>query len=154
MNENSHMGARRWSLLILRSAVAGAPAGVVSAGLIFFGFGFIGLEGGDLSERLENGWDAATTFGISRGLVLGVAIAVGLAVAVLVWSILTDRVNPTLARPWLTASAALVVLLGNVRAVGTGDGWDEVALVTVVFMATVAAVAVWWVSPWVLRSVE
>jgi len=148
------MGARRWFLLVLRSAVAGAPAGVASAGLIFFGFGFIGLEGGDLSERLENGWDAATAFGISRGLVLGVAIAVGLALAFLVWNVLTDRVNPRRARPWLAASAALVVLLGNVRTVGTSDGWDGVVIVTVVFMAAVAAVAVWWVSPWVLQSVE
>lgn len=154
MNENSRLGIRRWLLLILRSAVAGAPAGVVSAGLIFFGFGFIGLEGGNLSERLENGWDAAAAFGMSRGLVLGVAIAVGLALAVLVWNVLTDRVDPTRARPWLAASAALVVVLGNLRAVGTGEGWDEVALVTIVFMATVAAVAVWLVSPWVLRSVE
>lgn len=154
MNENSRMGARRWLFLILRSAIAGAPAGVAAAGLIFFGFGFIGLEGGDLSERFRNGWDAATAFGISRGLVLGVAIAVGLALAFLVWNILTDRVNPTRARPWLTATTALVVVLGNVQTVGTYGSLDEAALFTVVFMATVAAVAVWWVAPWVLRSVE
>lgn len=154
MNENSPMGARRWLLLILRSAIAGAPAGVASAGLIFFGFGFIGLEGGDLSERFGNGWDAAAAFGISRGLVLGVGIAVGLALAFLMWNVLTDSFHPTRARPWLTAAAALVVILANIGVIGANGGWDEAAVVTVVFMATVASLTVWWVSPWVLRSVE
>lgn len=154
MNENSPLGARRWVRLIVRSAIAGAPAGIAAAGLIFFGFGFIGLEGGDPSERFENGWEAVAAFGISRGLLLGVGIAVGLALAFVVWNLLTDRVHPTRARPWLTSAAALVVVLGNVKAIGIGGGWDEAAVVTVAFMATVAAVAVWWVSPWVLRSVE
>lgn len=148
------MSLRRWLVLMARSVVAGAGAGIAAAGLIFFGFGFIGLEGGDVGERLRNGWDAATSFGIIRGLVLGIGIAVGLAVAFLIWSALTDRFDPAGARPWLAATAAFVVVIANTGAITANGGWDEAAVTTVIFMAVVAAAAVWWTAPWVLRSAE
>lgn len=144
----------RWLLLAARSVLAGAVAGVTAAGVIFFGFGFIGLDGGDMAERAANGWDAVTSFGISRGLTLGVGIALGLTLAFFIWSHLTERFAPSRARPWLTVAAACVVVVGNLRTVAAAGGWDEVAIATVAFMALVAAAAVWWVAPWVLRSVE
>lgn len=141
-------------MLAVRSILAGAAAGVLAAGMIFFGFGVIGLEGGDLAERVANGWDAATSFGLPRGLVLGVGIALALTIGFFVWSQLTDRYDPIRARPWLSAAAACVVVIGNLRSLRSVGDWDGVALATVSFMALVAAAAVWWVAPWVLRSVD
>lgn len=148
------MSFPRGLLLAARSVVAGAAAGIISAGVIFFGFGFVGLDGGDPLERAANGWDAATSFGLRRGLFLGIAISLGLTVAFFVWSHLTDRFDPGGARPWLTVVAAGAIVVGNLEAMRGGGGWDEVAIATVAFMALVAAAAVWLVAPWVLRAVE
>lgn len=126
---------------------------MVAAGLIFFGFGFIGLEGGELAERFRNGWRAAVSLGAGRGLLYGAGIALGLAAATLLWKVLTDRFHPGRARPWLTAAAAGAVIAANWQVL-RNDRWDETAVATVMAIAAVAAVTVWWVAPWVLRPVE
>lgn len=144
----------RWLLLTARSVIAGAAAGIAAGALIFFGFGFVGLDGADFLERAANGWEAAASFGFWRGVVFGVVISLGLLLAFFIWSFLTDGVEPVRARPWLTLAAACAVVIGNLRALFGGVGVDEVALATIAFMALVAAGAVWWVAPWVLRSAE
>ncbi|MFP3914355.1 MAG: hypothetical protein ACLFWM_05735 [Actinomycetota bacterium] len=141
-------------MLVTRSVLAGAAAGMLAAGLIFFGFGFIGLEGGGIWARVDNGWDAAVFFGLRRGPTLGIAIALGLTLALLAWSRVSAGVDSNRARPWLTAGAAVAMVVGNLRSVRAAGGWDEVALLTVAFMALVSAGAVWWVSPWVLRPLD
>lgn len=145
---------RRWLRLAARSIVAGAVAGLLAGGLIYFGFGVLGLDGGDLLERVANGWRAAVAFGPRRGAVLGVAVSIGLIVAFFLWSHTAGSLDPAGARGWLTVAASCGVVAGNVGRMRTMAGWDEVAVGTVAFMAAVTAVAVWWAAPWVLRSVE
>jgi hypothetical protein len=70
------------------------------------------------------------------------------------WLALTDRFDTQRARPWLASSAAIAVILGNLTSIRRFRAWDEVGIVTVIFMSLVTAAAVWLVSPWVLKSVE
>lgn len=149
---DNDMGLGRWLVLMARSLIAGAGAGTLAGSLIFFGFGFIGLTGGDLAQRAENGWEAVWSFGLQRGFVLGMGIAVALMAAFVAWRLVAGDVRPQQARRWLTAVAALVMVVGNADVMRVFGGWDEVAILTVVLMALVAAMAVWLVVPWVLRS--
>lgn len=144
--------AVRWLILLARSVVAGAGAGVVAAWFIYFVFGFVGLSGSEIVLRLQNGWRAAYVLGIPRGLANGAGIAAGLAVVCIVWVASTARFDPGRARPWLSAAAAVVIVLGNLEALERYRDFDVVGVATVVFMSAVGAGAVWLVAPWVTRA--
>ncbi len=141
-----------WIGVVARSLLVGAVAGIIGGALIFFLFGFIGLSGASFSSRLENGWQAATETGLGKGVVSGLALAVGLVLTIAVLAVIGRRVDPPRARPWLALLAGLLVLTYNRDSLRTRSGWDPAGLATVVGIAVLVGLVVWWASPWVLGS--
>ncbi|MGH8915374.1 MAG: hypothetical protein ACRDZM_12765 [Acidimicrobiia bacterium] len=139
---------------MFRSLLAGTVAGMLVGWLIFYIFGFVGMTSDQLGDRLHNGWVAAFELGIGRGARVGIGIAIGLAASSTLWLALTRRFDTRRARPLLAASAAAAVILGNLTSIRRFQTWDEVAIVTVVFMSLLTAAAVWLVSPWVLKTLN
>jgi hypothetical protein len=154
MDRDSSLGRGRWSVLIPRSILVGAVAGVTGGWLLYFLFGFVGFSGASVAARLENGWDAAIDIGLRRGLVVGLGIALGLAAASTLWIVSTDRFHPPRARPWLSGFAALIVVMSNLSSLRQFRGWDVVGILTVLGMAILVAGVVWLVAPWVLDTPE
>jgi hypothetical protein len=148
MSSNHHWTP--WSVVLVRSVLVGALTGVIGGALIFFFFGFIGFEGATLPTRLENGWAAALSPGLRRGLAAGLAIAVGLAVAYFLWSVVGGRLNPSRTRGWLSLLAAASVVASNLESLRTSFGWDAVGTATVLGIALLVSFIVWAVTPWVL----
>lgn len=144
---------RIWWNVLGRSLIAGVLSGTGAAWALFFLFGAIGLTGGDLVERVRNGWRAAEFLGTRRGVTVGAEIAVVLTASTLLWYAVRGSLRPATARPWLAIAAGLMVVVGNVVA-GPMGMWDPIGILTVSGMAMLAAAVVWIVSPWVLAPFE
>lgn len=142
---------RAWAFVLARSLVVGAASGLLGGALIFFSFGFIGFAGASLSTRVRNGWDAVLDTGLSKGLFVGLGLAVALALTTLLWGFV-GRVDPGKIRPWLTVVAGLIVVVYNLESLRNSRGWDVAGIATVLGMALLVAVIVWVVAPWVLRD--
>lgn len=135
-----------------RSLLVGAVGGALGGGLLFFVFGVIGFTGAPLSSRLANGWRALLDLGLTKGLVVGAAIAVGLVGLIAVWGLFAGRVHPRPARPWLALLAALLVIVFNLEWIRSTSGWDWAGIATVLGMSFLVSLIVWLVAPWVLSD--
>lgn len=133
-----------------RSLLVGAASGLFGGALIFFVFGFIGFSGASFVTKLENGWNAALDPGLRKGLAAGLGLALVLAAAVLLWTVVA-HFNPPRARPWLSAVAAAMVVLYNLESLRNIRGWDGAGIATVLGIALLVGVIVWIASPWALR---
>lgn len=140
-----------WGLVVLRSLLIGGLSGLFGGALIFFLFGFIGFAGATLPIRLANGLAAAIDPGVGKGLIVGLAIAGGLAATVLLWTFVGGRLHPYRTRAWLSTLAILSVVASNLESLRTPFGWDGVGIATVFGMGLLAASIVWAVAPWVLK---
>jgi len=139
-------------VVIARTLLVGAVAGVMGGGVLFFVFGFIGFAGAPVETKISNGWRALLDPGLGKGLVVGAAIAVALLFVIGVWSAAAKRFDPVVARPWLAVLAGAMVVLFNGEALRNTAGWDVAGIATVAGISTMVAVIVWLVSPWVLRE--
>lgn len=150
--DHDDLDTRAWGGVLVRSLLVGAVTGLLGGALIFFSFGFIGFSGASFATRVRNGWDAVVDVGLSKGLLFGVGIALGLAITTVIWGFIT-AVEPLQARPWLAMMAGLIVIGFNLESLRNARGWDVAGLATVFGMALVVGAIVWVVSPWVLRDV-
>jgi hypothetical protein len=149
----SHRDLRKqWLVVVGRSLTVGAASGILGGALIFFFFGFIGFSGASFATRVGNGWKAAIDPGLTKGLGAGLAIAVGLAATVVVWSVVGGRHHPLRTRAWLSVLAIVSVAGSNLESLRTAFGWDEVGIGTVLGIGLLVAGIVWVVAPWVLQS--
>lgn len=152
MSRHQRVTLRRLGLVLLRSLVVGAFAGVVGGGLIFFVFGFIGFAGAPISTKIANGWNALLDPGLGRGLAVGAAIAVGLIAVTAIWTLLARRFDPHGARPWLSFLAGAMVVLYNLESFRSSAGWDLAGIATVAGIALLVGGIVWFVSLWELKD--
>lgn len=142
----------RLGLVVARTLLVGALAGVVGGGFLFFVFGFIGFAGAPLPTRVANGWSALLDPGLGKGLVVGAAISVALIVLIGLWTGVARRFDPVTARPWLALVSGAIVVLFNREALRNTAGWDIAGIATTAGISILVAVIVWLVAPWVLRD--
>jgi hypothetical protein len=143
---------RQWVVVLGRSILVGAASGLLGGALIFFFFGFIGFSGASLPTRIENGWEAAIDPGLRKGIAAGLAIAMGLAGTLVLWSVVGGQHHPSRTRKWLSVLAIISVVASNLDSLRTPFGWDPVGLGTVLGIGLLVAGVVWAVAPWVLQS--
>lgn len=152
MTDREDLTWLRIGRVILRSVVVGATSGVIGGGLLFFLFGFIGFAGAPVTSRIANGWRALLDPGLEKGLAVGAGIAIGLMVVLGIWTALVRRFDPRTSRPWLGSLAGAMVVLFNLESLRSSAGWDWAGIATVIGIALLVAVTVWFISPWVLRD--
>lgn len=142
----------QWVVVLGRSLLVGAASGVLGGALIYFFFGFIGFSGASFSTRVGNGWEAAIDPGLRKGLAAGLAIAVGLAATLVLWSVVGGRHDQSRTRGWLSVLAIISVVGSNLESLRTPFGWDPVGIGTVLGIGLLVAGIVWAVAPWVLPA--